>query len=128
MATHQSRKDESDKGNQIAWFCAEVAQHCVGKNIWFSIENPSGSIIWELPEYKALLTDARVAKVDFHACMFGSKRDKHTSFGTNCDGLEVLARSATDPIPTQRGASSGTKDGNLPPKRNASTHPSSAQQ
>ena len=39
------------KGNQIAWFCADVARYCIQKGIWFSIENPSRSILWELPQY-----------------------------------------------------------------------------
>ena len=84
------------KGNQIAWFCADVARYCLQKNVWFSIENPSRSILWELPQYQALLADERVGKVDFHACMFGGKRDKRTAFVTNCPApLTQLDRQCT---------------------------------
>ncbi len=78
------------KGNQIAWFCAHVAWYCLERGVWFAIKNPTNSILWKLPAYQELLQDSRVTAVDFHACMFGSKRDKKTTFVTNCGALEIL--------------------------------------
>ena len=50
-----SDKMKITKGNEIAWFCARVAEHCLKHNIWFSIENPRNSIIWDLKEFQSLL-------------------------------------------------------------------------
>ncbi len=57
------------KGNAIAEFCAQVAQHCIEHGKYFSIENPTGSLLWKLPCYRTLLSHDDVRSVDFHACM-----------------------------------------------------------
>ena len=80
------------KGNEVAWFCARVAEYCMKKGIWFSIENPTNYIIWELKDFQALLQREEVQKVEFHACMWGSKRNKRTAFVTNCEALRILQR------------------------------------
>ena len=81
-----------EKGNRIADFCVQLGFHCMEKRIWFSIENPTNSILWEIPEYKRLLAKAEVHKVEFHACMWGGCRPKQTSFATNCPELDILRR------------------------------------
>ena len=80
------------KGNVIAEFCAKVASFCIEHNKFFSIENPTGSLLWKLPCYIELLSRPGVASVDFHACMWGSRRNKRTSFVTNMPQLEVLRK------------------------------------
>ena len=80
------------KGNVIAEFCAEVAQYCLKHGKSFSIENPTGSILWKLPCYINLLRQDGVQQVDFHACMWGSKRNKRTTFVTNMPALESLRK------------------------------------
>ena len=40
-----SDKLKIQKGNQIAWFCAKIAEHCLQHGILFSIENPRNSIL-----------------------------------------------------------------------------------
>ena len=80
------------KGNAIAEFCAQVAQHCIEHGKYFSIENPTGSLLWKLPCYRTLLSHDDVRSVDFHACMWGSRRDKRTSFVTNMSQLECLRK------------------------------------
>ena len=47
----------------------------------FTIENPTGSWVWELPFAKKLYSHCFF--VDFHACMFGSTRRKRTSLLTS---------------------------------------------
>ncbi len=81
-----------EKGNVIAEFCARVAQYCLDNGKLFTIENPTGSLLWKLPAYTSLIADDRVASVDFHACMWGSRRDKRTSFVTNMPQMEALRK------------------------------------
>ncbi len=78
------------KGNEIAEFCAKVANYCVDNGKLFSIENPTNSILWLLPCYAELVKRQGIRSVDFHACRWGSRRDKKTSFLTNMDQLECL--------------------------------------
>ena len=80
------------KGNEIANFCAKIANYCLDERKLFSIENPSGSLIWEMPDMKAVCRREGVNMVDFHACMWGSSRDKRTTFMTNSKELESLRK------------------------------------
>ena len=66
-----------DKGNQIARLCAEVLEFCLKQGITASVENPSGSFLWDTPGFRALAP--RCVRVDFHACMHGADRDKKTT-------------------------------------------------
>ena len=66
-----------DKGNQIAEICAQVLDFRVQRGITASVENPSGSFIWDLPAFKAFQSSA--TRVDFDACMHGAGRDKKTT-------------------------------------------------
>ena len=84
-----------EKGNLIADFCAEIALYCIASGKLFSIENPTNSIIWEMPSMQRVLHDLSTNKVDFHACMWGSGRDKKTSFLTNSTELESLRKTCT---------------------------------
>ena len=71
-----------EKGNILSNFCASVAKYCIDNSKLFSIENPTRSIIWDMPDMKAILAHPQTSKVEFHACMWGSGRDKKTSFLT----------------------------------------------
>ena len=56
----------------------------------FTIENPTGSWLWELPFVKPLYD--KCFFVDCHACMFGSSRKKRTSFLTADASFLTLRR------------------------------------
>ena len=71
------------KGNTITDFCSEIAMYCIQNGKIFSIENPTNSIIWEMTSMKTILQHADTEKIEFHACMWGSKRPKKTAFVTN---------------------------------------------
>ena len=88
----QKDKDRVESGNTIARFCAEVAKFCAGKKKFFTVENPTGSILWLLPEFAALRASEGVFEVQLHACMFGSGRDKRTSLLTNMQSMEALRK------------------------------------
>ena len=47
-------------------------------NFVFSVENPENSLIWKIFEFVKLLERGDV-EVSFHACMFGSQRNKSIS-------------------------------------------------
>ena len=55
-----------------------------------TIENPTDSWLWQLPFVAALYRYCFF--VDFHACMFGGKRKKRTSFLTNESRFQALHR------------------------------------
>ena len=42
-----------------------------------TVENPSGSYIWDVPAFKAV--SRKCVRVDFDACMHGADRDKRTT-------------------------------------------------
>jgi len=67
------------KANILANFVATVVKWCLKKHVLITVENPTNSLIWELPEYKELLARGDVEKVNFQACMWGGRRDKKTS-------------------------------------------------
>ena len=70
-----------------------MALHCIAQKIGFTIENPTNSYLRMLPEYQLLAKKEGVTKVNFHACMWGARRPKMTSFLTNMLSMHSLARS-----------------------------------
>ena len=42
------------KANVLVSFTAQVVQHCMDKGISFTVENPSRSLLWWMPEMQAL--------------------------------------------------------------------------
>ena len=58
-------------------------------NIGFSVENPTNSILWWVPEYVSMMDISFF--VNFDSCMFGSERLKRTSFLTNVPELKAMA-------------------------------------
>jgi hypothetical protein len=83
-----------DKANKIYSFAAEVVRYCQSKGVAWSMENPTGSLFWEVPCIKdlhSLAGDYAVVSLLFDACMHGSRRDKRSKFLTNVEGLLQLA-------------------------------------
>ena len=77
-----------EKGNAIAELCAVVLAFCVQSGITASVENPSGSFIWDLPSFKALASST--TRVDFDACMHGAARDKKTTLLCSDDTFKSM--------------------------------------
>ena len=69
-ATKANRVTKVDKANSIYDFCFHVAAHCLKSGIGFTIENPTNSYLWLLPEYQLLGLEHGVQKVNFLACMW----------------------------------------------------------
>ncbi len=80
------------KGNEIANFCARIASYCLDERKLFSIENPSGSLIWEMPDMKAVCRREGVVMVNCHVHMWDSSRDERTTFMTNSKEIEYLRK------------------------------------
>lgn len=83
------------KGNMITEFCAEIAMYCIQNGKIFSIENPTNSIIWEMPCMKNVINHADTHKLEFQPCMWGGTRPKKTAFLTNSTELESLRKERT---------------------------------
>ena len=70
-------------------------RHCIKNNKICSAENPTNSIIWEMPCMKEVINHADTSKIEFQACMWGGKRPKKTAFLTNSTELESLRKECT---------------------------------
>ena len=78
-------------GNQLAEVTIEIIRHLSPAQLW-SIENPAGSFLWQLPDFMKLAKQQGVLRVDFHMCAFGHKSMKPTAILTNCKTLQALGR------------------------------------
>eukprot|EP00439_Symbiodinium_sp_Y106_P043687 s4530_g5.t1 len=57
---------------------ATVLLECYELGVLFSLEHPFRSLLWQIPEIRDTLQRLPHAVSDFHHCMFGSQRRKHT--------------------------------------------------
>ena len=67
-----------DLANCLFSFVAAVLLECHELGVLFSLEHPFRSLLWQIPEIKDALQRLPHAVSDFHHCMFGSQRRKHT--------------------------------------------------
>ena len=74
-------------------FCTEVASRCQELDIWWCIENPTGSYMWVTSAFKDLWKShaQRIRFATFHNCVCGGDRKKSTTFWTTCDALSSLS-------------------------------------
>ena len=72
---------------------AQVVQYCMEMKIGFTIENPSRSLLWWMPEMEALTSSKTNCFRHLSACMWGSNRNKRTALFTN---IPAMASMATD--------------------------------
>ena len=88
-----------DQANNLYRFGVRVLHLCYTLGLLVSIENPMRSCLWGLLTLLILQTDnsgfiswfSQLAKVDFHACMHGSDRDKKTRLLASPGLFDVLA-------------------------------------
>jgi hypothetical protein len=59
--------------------------------IWFSLENPRGSYMWQIEEFVSFASLPGVHFVTFQHCMHSGKRDKWSAWLTNIHALSALA-------------------------------------
>lgn len=76
----KSDKIKVHSANELYSRAFAFALKLLQDGVSFTIENPTGSWLWELPFVQPLYD--KCFFVDCHACMFGSSRKKRTSFLT----------------------------------------------
>ena len=74
--------------NKIYLATADFCAWLSNRNIYWSVENPGRSYLWELPCFIRLRSLAQF--FDFDSCMHGGARAKFTSFLSNSEGLFPL--------------------------------------
>ena len=79
------------KANVLVSFTARVGKYCMEKDIGFTVENPSRSLLWWMPEMADLAKSSANFFVHMSACMWGSKRNKRTAFFTNNVHMSSMA-------------------------------------
>ena len=82
-------------GVELAIFSVKVAKFCQKLGIYYSIENPSRSKLWDSNPMLSLHTDRHSYFLEFHTCGYGASCKKQTKIFTNLPGLFVLSRFCT---------------------------------
>ena len=70
-------------GNQMADFSAKLAQLCLEVGVWFTIEQPRTSLMWQLDNFRSLQAHRSVDNCNLVMCKYGSEHEKKTTFMTN---------------------------------------------
>ena len=78
--------------NELADFTARLCTLLHSRGVFFTIENPRRSHLWQLASFQTLAALPGVRRSEYDACMHGSDRDKHQSLMTN------MPEEATRPI------------------------------
>ena len=89
--TNEKKAQEIDElCLQFALFSAEVIRVCHVAGVFWSLENPSSSKLWEFGPIRDLLGLHGTFEVRFDACRFNGMSKKPTSLLTNCRSLSSL--------------------------------------
>lgn len=81
--------EQTKEANLLADRSAAVGERQLDRGKFFSIENPEGSFIWELPSFKRLAAKRGVVAVLLHQCAYGGPYHKPTILLTKCPWLKV---------------------------------------
>ena len=79
-------------GCELAFFSAELAIYCHNNKIYWSIENPRSSRLWEFPAILGIMSLDGVHCVDFPMCAYNQRFKKPTRILTNNPALVELHR------------------------------------
>ena len=79
-----------DAANQLYAWADSFVQYLHSKGIPWTIENPSNSWLWEMPEMSFAL--AHGIMVHLHACAYGGERKKRTAFLCSNDEFAELEK------------------------------------
>jgi hypothetical protein len=78
------------QANDIYRFSLQVVYWCQQRNILWSVENPTSSYVFELPEFRALQTLPGVYAYSFQQCCHGGERPAWRTWLSNILGLQDL--------------------------------------
>ena len=87
----QRATDREREGVELGLFTAEIIEACNRCRVLWSLENPRGSRLFELPFLRPLLTQERVHRVDLDLCMYDHVSLKSVTVFTNLGPLTGLA-------------------------------------
>ena len=78
---------EVEIANKLAKRTAELAKLSLKNGTLFSIENPLSSIMWDLKDFKQVMSNPEVRSRHVDQCMFGSIHKKPTAVVTNINWI-----------------------------------------
>ena len=86
-------RNRVSQANRLYQVCQEVATRCHRLKIWWSIENPTSSLMWITSSFKSLWKQLRnnMYFATFHNCVYGGDRVKSTTLWTSCQALQGLS-------------------------------------
>lgn len=88
----QRAHDREREGVEFALFSAEIIETCERYSVWWSLENPRYSRLFQVPFLQNLLFAKHVVRVDLDFCRFGENYMKPTSIFSNLGDLQKLEK------------------------------------
>ena len=81
------------QANRLYHVCHDVAVLCARLGIWWSIANPTSSLMWITTPFRHLWQELRrgINFATFHNCVYGGDRKKSTTIWTSCARLQGLS-------------------------------------
>jgi hypothetical protein len=92
---HVRARARESVGVELAMFCAVVARLMSSMNLFWSIENPATSLLWEFMPIVQLLELPNVVRVEWDMCAYGTPYKKATALLTNLQQLQQLSSRCT---------------------------------
>ena len=90
ITNHVRARERERVGCELAFFTCEVARLAHSRGIFWSIENPTSSRLWDFPSVQELCGIPGVFFVHFVMCSYGDACKRPTSVLTNCQALKGL--------------------------------------
>ena len=91
IKNHRRARDRERDGVELGLFTAEIIETCNRYNVFWSLENPRNSRLFDLPFLHRLLHQEDVFRVNMDFCMYGEAYRKPTSIFTNIPTMSQLA-------------------------------------
>jgi hypothetical protein len=84
-------REKERVGVELAAFTAVCCELCDRRGVFWSVENPKTSLLWEFEPMLELRLSSGAEFVDFDQCMYGGIYRKSTRVLTNCKQLSGLS-------------------------------------
>ena len=75
----QNSTPREREANVLVWNVIGLLETCRRHRVWYTIENPTTSLLWRIPELQPYL----MAWTHFDACQYGSEHKKPTTLAGN---------------------------------------------
>ena len=76
----------------VIWFTAKILRCCRDRKIMFSLENPAGSGLFDVPVIAEELLALKAFRVQYECCAWGASYQKPSELRTNVEALRALGR------------------------------------